>query len=139
MTIEEKRECLLNYCKNHMCSSCGLNRKWTREKGERCIPIRIASEKELDWALEILRSPDPTANPANDSVNHPSHYNQGKYECIDVMVETFGVEATKNFCLLNAFKYIWRTGEKNGAEDIKKAIWYLDKVLDLNTCKEGPE
>ena len=33
------------------------------------------------------------------------------------MVETFGKEATQNFCLLNAFKYIWRAGEKNGIED----------------------
>ena len=67
----------------------------------------------------------------SDNVNHPSHYNQGKFECIDVMVETFGKEAAKNFCLLNAFKYVWRTGEKNGAEDVKKAIWYLSKFLEL--------
>lgn len=66
-----------------------------------------------------------------EAVNHPSHYNQGKYECVDVMVETFGKEAAKNFCLLNAFKYVWRTGEKNGKEDIKKAIWYLNKILEL--------
>lgn len=66
-----------------------------------------------------------------ESVNHPAHYCQGKFECIDVMVETFGEEATKGFCLLNAFKYIWRTGEKNGVEDVKKARWYLDKYLEL--------
>ena len=66
-----------------------------------------------------------------DIVNSPAHYNQGKFECIDVMVETFGIEATKHFCLLNAFKYIWRTGEKNGREDIEKAVWYLNKHLEL--------
>lgn len=66
-----------------------------------------------------------------EAVEHPAHYNQGKYECIDVMVETFGVEATKCFCLLNAFKYIWRTGEKNGVEDVNKARWYLDKYIEL--------
>ena len=66
-----------------------------------------------------------------ENVNHPAHYNQGKYECIDVMAETFGKEATQNFCLLNVFKYVWRTGEKNGAEDVKKARWYLDKYLEL--------
>ena len=38
------------------------------------------------------------------NVDHPAHYRQGKYECIEVMVETFGIEATKNFCLLNVFK-----------------------------------
>lgn len=67
-----------------------------------------------------------------EKVNHPSHYNQGNYECIDVMIETFGKEATMDFCLLNAFKYIWRTGEKNGIEDIKKAIWYLSKYVELD-------
>ena len=70
--------------------------------------------------------------PGNNAVDHPSHYNQGRYECIDVMLETFGKEATQNFCLLNAFKYVWRTGEKNGYEDIKKAVWYLNKILKLN-------
>lgn len=71
--------------------------------------------------------------PRNDSekVNHPQHYNHGKYECIDVMVENFGKEAVKHFCLLNAFKYVWRSDYKNGTQDIKKAMWYLDKYLEL--------
>lgn len=71
--------------------------------------------------------------PMAETVNHPSHYNQGKFECIEVMLETFGKEATKNFCLLNVFKYIWRAGDKNGREDIKKAVWYLDKFLELES------
>ena len=65
------------------------------------------------------------------NVNHPGHYNQGKFECIEVMIEVFGIEAVKHFCLLNAFKYNWRTGEKNGNEDIEKGIWYLNKYLEL--------
>lgn len=67
-----------------------------------------------------------------DNVNHPAHYNTGKYESIDVMVETQGVNAVKNFCICNAFKYIYRHRFKNGAEDIKKAIWYLNKYIELN-------
>ena len=75
------------------------------------------------------------AEPRNDSekVNHPQHYNHGKYECIDVMVENFGKEAVQHFCLLNAFKYVWRAEHKNGLEDIKKAWWYLDKYLQLES------
>jgi len=38
----------------------------------------------------------------NDPVNKPAHYTFGKYECIDVMLEVFGVEAVKAFCRLNA-------------------------------------
>lgn len=70
-----------------------------------------------------------------DNVNHPAHYNTGKYESIDVMVETQGVDAVKNFCICNAFKYIYRHKFKNGTEDIKKAIWYLNKYIELNELK----
>lgn len=66
-----------------------------------------------------------------DNVNHPSHYETGKFECIDVMVETQGVQATKDFCVCNALKYIYRHKRKNGLEDIKKAIWYLNKYVEL--------
>ena len=48
------------------------------------------------------------------------------------MLEIFGVEAVKTFCLLNAFKYNYRTGNKNGLEDIKKAKWYIDKYIELS-------
>ena len=67
-----------------------------------------------------------------DNVNHPAHYETGKYECIEVMQEVFGIEAVQNFCLLNAFKYLYRTTRKNGVEDIKKAMWYLNKYVNLN-------
>jgi hypothetical protein len=66
-----------------------------------------------------------------DFVNHPPQYNTGKFESIDVMVETQGVEAVKDFCVCNAFKYIYRHKNKNGLEDIKKAIWYLNKYVEL--------
>ena len=68
----------------------------------------------------------------NDNVNHPSHYEIGSFECIDVMLETQGKEAVKNFCLCNAFKYIYRHNNKNGLEDIKKAKWYIDKYIELS-------
>ena len=66
-----------------------------------------------------------------DNVNHPKHYETGNFECIDVMVETQGVDAVKSFCLCNAFKYIYRTSRKNGLEDVKKAQWYLAKYVEL--------
>lgn len=66
-----------------------------------------------------------------DNVNHPSHY-IGKYECIDVMEDVFGKDALKTFCVMNAFKYLYRFQHKNGVEDIEKARWYLDKYLEEN-------
>ena len=67
-----------------------------------------------------------------DNVNHPNHYVTGKYECIEVMIEAQGKEAVKDFCICNAFKYLYRADRKNGLEDIKKAKWYLDKYIELN-------
>lgn len=75
------------------------------------------------------------ADVATDAIN-PKHYKTSKYECIDVMIDIFGVEAVKTFCKLNAFKYIWRTDNKNGVEDIEKAQAYIDKYIELNNKED---
>lgn len=67
-----------------------------------------------------------------DNVNHPSHYETGKFECIDVMREALGDDNVLGFCLCNAFKYIYRCGRKNGEEDVRKANWYLNKYIDIS-------
>ena len=68
-----------------------------------------------------------------DPVNHPDHYETGKYECIDVMTEALGVDQVSFFCLGNAFKYIYRCMHKHDdpKEDVQKAVWYLNKFLEL--------
>ena len=65
-----------------------------------------------------------------DPVNHPAHYTSGGIECIDAMQAAFGVEVVKDFCLCNAFKYLWRHRNKNGVEDLKKACWYLNRLIE---------
>ncbi len=70
-----------------------------------------------------------------DMINKPPHYANGGIECIDAMISSQGTEAVKDFCLCNAFKYIWRTKNKNGIEDIDKAIWYLNKYKELTMDK----
>ena len=67
----------------------------------------------------------------DNPVTHPSHYTQGGIECIDAMEAAYGKKAVEVFCLLNAFKYLWRTEHKNGKEDLEKAMWYLKKRLEL--------
>lgn len=65
--------------------------------------------------------------PETDPVNHPSHYTDGKYECIDY-IETHGFH--RDGYLFNAVKYISRAGKKDPEkyeEDIQKAIWYLNR------------
>lgn len=62
----------------------------------------------------------------NANVEHPHHYTQScSLECIDVMVVIFGVEKVIDYCLINAFKYMWRFKDKGGMEDLDKADWYL--------------
>lgn len=68
-----------------------------------------------------------------EQVNHPSHY-QGTIECIDAMVAAYGKANTANFCQINAFKYVWRAGKKTNntqVQDLKKAVWYLNKAIEL--------
>lgn len=76
---------------------------------------------------------DKEENPKDepDLVNHPSHYETGKFECINVMEEALGRDAVKGFCIGNAFKYLYRAKRKNGLEDLKKAQWYLNKVISM--------
>ena len=69
-----------------------------------------------------------------DVVNHPSHYvSDTGLETIDV-IEAFtkdlvGMEAV---CTANALKYICRWKHKNGIEDVKKAIWYLERLVSYS-------
>lgn len=60
----------------------------------------------------------------NDPVNHPKHYTShpSGIECIQVTEHM-------NFNLGNAVKYIWRARDKNGIEDLQKAIWYLNREI----------
>ena len=60
-----------------------------------------------------------------DPVNHPAHYTECSLECIDVMLAVFGRRAVTDFCIINAFKYMWRYDHKNGLEDLQKAERYL--------------
>ena len=67
-----------------------------------------------------------------ENVNHPAHYNQpGRKECIEEMIEKFGIEPVRIFCLLNAYKYDYRHRFKGGKEDIAKAEWYMKKYAEL--------
>lgn len=67
---------------------------------------------------------------ASDTINRPSHYTNGKIECIDAIeAATTGLEGIEAVCTGNIFKYCWRWKLKNGIEDLKKARWYLDRLI----------
>tara|TARA_R100001163_G_scaffold43782_1_gene33026 strand:- start:2179 stop:2406 length:228 start_codon:yes stop_codon:yes gene_type:complete len=64
-----------------------------------------------------------------DMVNSPPHYNSGDIECIDAIKESMSSEAFKGYLKGNIQKYIWRYENKKGVEDLKKAQWYLNKLI----------
>ena len=68
---------------------------------------------------------------------NPIHYGAGKaHECIDVMLQQFGMEQVLAFCKLNAFKYLFRIDQKSDpVENARKAQWYLKKYEELVTDK----
>ena len=67
-------------------------------------------------------------------VNSPSHYLSGDIECIDAMVSAFGEDQVRIYAKINAFKYLWRAGKKQGATDtdLAKASWYTKRAAGLD-------
>jgi hypothetical protein len=71
----------------------------------------------------------------SDKVN-PSHYKQGKVECIDALeAATINLQGLDAVCTANSIKYLWRWKEKGGVEDLKKCMWYIEKLI-TNQPKE---
>lgn len=70
-----------------------------------------------------------------DMVNHPSHYNlPDRKECIDEMIDIYGLKDVAKWCEITAYKYKYRAGHKNSfVEDFSKAIWYTDKACELKS------
>jgi hypothetical protein len=67
--------------------------------------------------------------PQADPVNHPPHYNTGDIECIDAIRAALGRDGFIKYCQGNAIKYLWRHEHKGGAEDWKKADWYINRAI----------
>lgn len=67
-----------------------------------------------------------------DVVNHPSHYTQGDIECIDAIKAALGEEQYEGYLRGACIKYLWRYKMKSGVESLKKAEWYLKRLIELN-------
>ena len=64
-----------------------------------------------------------------DMVNDPPHYNTGSIECIDAIQAALTPTEFRGYCKGNNLKYTWREHYKGEDEDLKKAAWYLDRLL----------
>lgn len=102
----------------------------TDDNGE--IHHRISNDCASNFFIKVA----DTSESQKEMVNHPSHYKNNKYEAIDIMLDIFGKDKTVAFCELNAFKYLWRSNNKGtDVQDKKKAIWYLNKYIELKEDK----
>jgi len=64
-----------------------------------------------------------------DNVNSPRHYTAGDIEVIDYIQDNLQ-EGFEHYCIGSIIKYISRYKNKNGIEDLKKARWYLNKIIN---------
>ena len=67
----------------------------------------------------------------SDMVNHPPHYNQKGIECIDA-IEAATDTGFEYYLQGNIMKYLWRYRYKDGSQDLKKALWYLNKLIEIS-------
>lgn len=69
-------------------------------------------------------------NSKTDMVNHPNHYTAGKIEVIRIMEDQLSPEEYRGYIKGQVIKYITREKYKNGLEDLKKAAWYLNRLIN---------
>lgn len=66
-----------------------------------------------------------------DIINKPSHYHSNGIDVIGFAEAQFSKEEQKGFHRINAIKYITRYDRKNGVEDLNKAKFYIDKLIEM--------
>lgn len=71
----------------------------------------------------------------SEMVNHPSHHNlPNRKECIDEMIDIYGLKDVAKWCEITAYKYKYRAGHKDSfTQDIQKASWYMVKARELKS------
>ena len=116
-----------------------LAREWVKNQDDlvnsldNCDPSPASYEKhKIDWSAVNLGTENQKQPPKPDMVNKPPHYNQGKIEVID-----FILDQNMNYLAGNVTKYISRYRFKNGVEDLKKARFYLDQLIKQEEDKKN--
>jgi hypothetical protein len=89
--------------------------------------------------LDIVKGITDSIQKQLDMVNEPPHYTKGKFECIDVIEDvTQDLKGMEAVCTSQVLKYTWRWKHKNGVEDLKKAQYYLNKLISKLDPNEIP-
>ena len=75
---------------------------------------------------------------SKDNVNNPAHYGQGKIEAIEYIEDFLTEEEYQGYLRGNIAKYLHRFKYKNGVEDLKKAQWYLNRLIEQQEKDKDP-
>jgi hypothetical protein len=98
--------------------------------GEHCVPGAAFEARRREFAERIVNGIKALQPKKNDPVNHPDHYCYGGIETIDYMRAKLSPEGYMGYLRGTVLKYISRAGHKDDtAEDLKKARWYLDRLI----------
>lgn len=98
--------------------------------------------REVDKIMEECTDgfcPMPTDTPVDnnlhffDPVEKPIHYAASSVECIDAIEAQLTTEEFRGYLKGNVAKYMWRERHKGGIESLKKAKWYLSRLIGLNS------
>jgi len=93
------------------------------------------TERYEDYMVRRYREEQLELLPKNDMVNHPPHYNQAGIECIDAIAAATD-DGFEYYLQGNILKYLWRYRYKNGTEDLEKARFYLNKLIETMEGKD---
>lgn len=112
-----------------------MTKKLPKDKFYRPSPLCASKEygeKKFEEAFDEKLYGGDRGGKMKSAVDSPSHYNEHGIECVDVaeMVTKHAPDGTAGGYLWNVQKYIWRCWYKGKAiEDLKKAAWYLDRLI----------
>ena len=125
MTRDEMVRTLAKFCDDcHGCNICLLEKF---SGGVMCDFDEWSDDKLAIAYDHVYKNMDENVP---DMVNHPQHYTQGGIECIDALkAATVGKRGIEAVCVANVIKYLWRYEKKNGIEDIRKAKFYIERLL----------
>lgn len=139
MTVTEMREKLREYCRKTYCDECKLlGGGWEEIAMGGCLSINASREEDLARAIAIIENKIETTEVAEDDpVNHPTHYTSGGIECLDALKASMTPIEYAGFLKGQVFKYIWRYRLKGKpVEDLKKARFYLDRLIQITEKEE---
>jgi len=78
-----------------------------------------------------------TVTVSTDDVDHPPHYNNGSIECIDAIEAALQEIEFEGYLRGNVIKYTWRYRYKGLDKDLRKAQWYLKKLIDYRQSQRN--